>query len=192
MIPETIVLGQILAPIVASLAAIVLYHYIGSEYLGAEENEYWNAFRVGLLSSGDSTIRRKTDFALTNSAKNREFVGSYDMTSQEVAHLFEDAGYTQGVLSGLKYRPSGADPNSDDVEFENGSMVWRESQSDILPDVLALRQVHVFWFTNEDGTTDIYAHEEYSSLNPLVAWKHYKAVTQNPELGIEIVSKVLD
>jgi len=38
MIPETIVLGQILAPIVASLAVIVFYHYTGSEYLGAEEN----------------------------------------------------------------------------------------------------------------------------------------------------------
>jgi len=31
--------------------------YIGSEYLGAEENQYWNALRV---------IRRKTDLMSKN------------------------------------------------------------------------------------------------------------------------------
>ena len=105
------------------------------------------------------------------------------MSSQEVAQAFEKAGYVQCILSGLKYRPPSADPNVDDVEFERGSMAYRESKSDLVPDALALRQVHAFWFENEDGTTDIYAHEEYSSLNPLVAWRHYKAVTQNYEKG---------
>jgi len=65
MIPETLVLGQVLAPIVSALVVLVLYHYIGRQYLGAEENAYWNAFRRAVLSAGDSTIRPKTDFALT-------------------------------------------------------------------------------------------------------------------------------
>lgn len=38
MIPETIVLGQVLAPIVSALVVIVLYHYIGRDCLGAVPN----------------------------------------------------------------------------------------------------------------------------------------------------------
>ena len=183
--------GQILAPIISALAVVVLYHYIGREYLGADENGYWNAFRIWLLSSGDSTVHKKTSFALTNPAKDEELVGTIDATSDELAHLFEDAGYVQCVLAGLKYRPPNANPNTDDVRFERGSMAFRESKSDILPDALALRQVHVFWFENEDGSLTVYAHEEYSSLNPLVAWQHYMARTQNAEKGIDAINKIL-
>lgn len=187
MIPETVVLGQVLAPIVSGLVVIVLYHYIGQEYLGADENGYWNTFRRTLLSAGDSTVRKKTNFALLNSAKAKEFVGTIDMNSNEFAHALESQGYAQGVLSGLKYRPQNVDPNtSSEAEFEAGSMVFRESKSDALPDALAMRQVHVFWFETASGI-DVYAHEEYSSLNPFVAWRHYKAKTQNASLGKEVV-----
>lgn len=193
MIPETLVLGQVLAPIVSALVVIVLYHYIGKEYLGADENAYWNAFRRALLSAGDSTVRQKTDFALTNAALDEELVGNVRLSSSELAHIFEDAGAAQCILSGLKYRPSNINPNtSTQTEFEAGSMAFRESKSDILPDALALRQVHVFWFDNEDGTLDVYAHEEYSSLNPIVAWRHYRGVTQDAELGKEEIRKVLE
>mgnify|MGYP007047127219 CR=1 FL=1 len=192
MIPEAIVLGQVLAPIVSALVVIVLYHYIGREYLGAAENEYWNTFRVTLLSAGDSTVRTKTNFALTNAAKDTEFVGSVKKESKEFAQVMEDDGYVQCILSGLKYRPPNVNPNtSGQVTFESGSMAFRESKSDVLPDALALRQVHVFWFDNRDGSVNVYAHEEYSSLNPLVAWRHYQAVTQDAELGKEEVRKVL-
>jgi hypothetical protein len=185
MIPETLVLGQVLAPIVSALVVIVLYHYIGKEYLGADENAYWNAFRRALLSAGDSTVRQKTDFALTNAALDEELVGRVQLTSSELAHVFEGAGAAQGILSGLKYRPPNVNPNkSNQVEFEAGSMVFRESKSDMLPDALALRQIHVFWFDKGDGTLDVYAHEEYSSLNPLVAWRHYRGVGQDADAGI--------
>lgn len=182
MIPESIVAGQVLAPIISFVTAIVLYHYIGRDYLGAEENMYWNALRVYLLSEGDSIVRQKTNFALTNTPSDEEFVASVDVTSHEVALALEEAGYLQCVLSGLKMRGD---------EFEDGSMVYRESKSDLVPDVFALRQTHVYWFDDGEGI-DIYAHEEYSSLNPLVAWKHYRAVTQNPQKGKEIVSRHLD
>lgn len=194
MIPETIVLGQVLAPVVSALVVVILYHYIGRDYLGAEENEYWNAFRVSLLSAGDSTVRKRTNFALTNEALNNQKVGRVeDISSNEFAHLLEDAGYTQCILSGLKYRPPDVDPStSSQVEFESGSMAYRESKSDFVPDALALRQVHVWWFDNGDGTVDVYAHEEYSSLNPLVAWKHYNAVDWNIELGMSEARKVIE
>ena len=188
MIPETIVLGQVLAPIIAGLVVIVLYHYLGKEYLGGDENNFWNNFRITLLSAGDSTVRKETDFALTNAAQDSEKLGRVKLESDEFALKLEELNYVQCILSGLKYRPENINPNkSSEVEFEAGSMAYRESKSDILPDALALRQVHVFWFDNGDGSLDVYAHEEYSSLNPAVAWKHYRAVTQDAELGKEIV-----
>jgi len=191
MILETLTLGQVLAPIISGLVAVALYHYIGRDYLGADENKYWNMLRTKVLSSGDGYIRRKTNFALTNPAKDEEFVGGVMLSSDELAHELEDAGYLQGVLSGLKYRPANADPNTDSVSFESGSMVYRESKSDLLPDVLALRQVHVFWFINPDGGIDVYAHEEYSSLNPAVAWAHYLGRTQDAAKGIGEVRAAL-
>jgi hypothetical protein len=69
-------------------------------------------------------------------------------------------------------------------------MAFRESKSDILPDALASRQLHVYWFETDDGL-DIYAHEEYSSLNPVFAWQHYNAITQDPTLGKEMTRKIL-
>ena len=192
MIVETLTIGQVLAPIISVIVATLLYHYLGREYLGADENKYWNALRVTLLNAGDSTVRQKTGFALTNTVSEAEFVATVDKTSQETAQLFGNSGYLQCVLSGLKYRPSNVDPNtSSQVEFEAGSMAFRESRSSLVPDALALRQVHVFWFDNGDGSVDLYAHEEYSSLNPLVAWKHYRAKTQNPELGVKRALAVL-
>jgi len=175
MILESLTLLHIAGPIASAIAAVVLYHYLGREYLGADENKYWNAARRRLLAGGDSYVRKKTNFALTNTASQEELVGTLDMSSDEFAHALQKAGYLQGVLSGLKERSNG--------DYESGSMVYRESKMDLLPDALALRQVHVFWFENDDGTIEVYAHEEYSSLNPLVSVQHYRAITQNPEKG---------
>lgn len=191
MILETIALGQVLAPVVALLTATILYHYIGREYLGAEENIYWNRLRIFLLSTGDSTVRKKTNFALTNPASDDEYVGRVDLTSHELAQKLENENFVQCVLSGLKYRPPENDPNGGDVSFEAGSMAFRESKSDLLPDALASRQLHVYWFRTDDGL-DLYAHEEYSSLNPVFAWQHYNAITQDPKLGEEMARGFLE
>lgn len=184
MLPESLVLGQVLAPIVAGVAVTILYHYVGREWLGADENELWNSLRRAVLGAGDSFVRKKTNFALTNSAHKGEFVGSYEMDSDELAETLEKAGYLQCVLSGLKTR-------SEPVEYESGSMALRESKSSLVPDALAVKQTHIFWFEG-DESVDVYAHHEYSSLNPLVAWKHYRAVGQEYETGIEEARKILD
>lgn len=189
MFLEGIVVGEILAPVVSAILVVILYHYIGSRYLGGAENAVWNGLRIVLLSSGDSWVRTKTKFALTNAANDAEYVGRVRADSTEFAiTLDEDAGYKQCVAAGLKYRPSEVDPNtSSQVEFESGSMAFRESRSDLLPDALAFRQNHIYWFDNGDGTLDVYAHYEYSSLNPVVAWKHYRAVGQDAERGREML-----
>jgi len=185
MLPESLVLGQVLAPIVSGIVVVILYHYIGRRWLGADENRLWNRLRRTVLGSGDSFVRKKTDFALTNTAHNEEFVGSYDMSSDELAEKLEENGYLQCVLSGLKKR---GDPS----EYEVGSMAYRESASSLVPDALAMKQTHIFWFENEDGTVDVYAHHEFSSLNPLVAWKHYRAVGQEYETGINEAKEILE
>ena len=176
---SSIELGAVLAPGISAVGVLILYHYLGREYLGADENVYWNRFRRAVLGGLDELVRSRTSFALTNMARSGEYVGTVRMTSQQVAVAFEDAGYVQGVLAGLKYRTG-----SFGKAFEDGSMVFRESKSDLLPDALAMYQTHVFWFDNGDGTVDLYAHYEYSSTNPLVAWLHYQAVGQDFEVGI--------
>ena len=178
----SIELGAVLAPAISAVGVLILYHYIGREYLGADENIYWNQFRRVFLGGLDGIVKQKTPFTLTNRARTGEFVGVVSMTSQGVAVALEDAGYVQGVLAGLKYRG-----DRGDQIFEDGSMVFRESKSDLIPDVLAVYQTHVFWFDNGDGTVDLYAHYEYSSTNPLVAWLHYQAVGQNFERGVQKV-----
>ena len=183
---DNIQLGAVVAPIVSAVVVTILYHYLGKEYLGADENELWNKLRCGVLAPLDSTVRKKTSFALTNRSHEEEWVGEFNLTSQELAVELGKAGYLQGVLSGLKTRKiSGL------TDYEAGSMVLRESKSDLIPDVLALYQTHIFWFENEDGTLDVFAHYEYSSLNPLVAWKHYRAVGQDYAEGVKRAEKVL-
>lgn len=176
----------VLASAISSVAVVVLYHYLGRDYLGAEENKYWNALRRTVLAGADPYVRKNSPFALTNRAKTVEFVARVEMDSQEVAETFERAGFVQGVVSGLKDRGPEGEP-----EYEAGSMVFREARSDLVPDALALYQIHVFWFENEDGTCDVYAHHEYSSLNPLVSIQHYKAVGQDPVAGKKAAAKVL-
>lgn len=189
----TLVLGEVLAPIISAAVVIVLYHYLGSEYLGPEEAAYWNSFRRTVLSAGDSTVRKKTNFALTNPAHEGESFGSVKASKEEIAQALSDRGYVQSVLSGLKYRPTDINPNtSNQAEYESGTMVYRESKSSIVPDALALYQTHIWWFDNGDGSLDVYAHHEYSSLNPLVAWRHYRGVDQDYEKGKKLAKEDLE
>jgi len=190
MFLETITIGQVAAPLISTVAAILLYHYLGREYLGAEENKYWNSARRTIITTANPIVEKKTPFTLTNSPSKEEFVGSYSVNSLRLAEALFSVGYVQGVLSGLKIDSDEAQTASR-PKYESGSMVFRESRSDLIPDALALRQVHVFWF-ERDGSVDVYAHEEYSSLNPLVSWKHYRAISQNADKGVKRVRPVLE
>ena len=179
--------GKVLAPIISGISVVVLYHYLGSEYLGADETKIWNKIRRVVLLGGDNFVRKKTEFALTNKAKKEEIVGMVEMSDMELAEVIEGNGGVQSVLSGLKKRTI-----SETTKYESGSMVIRESKSDLIPDVLAKWQLHIFWFTNDDGSKDVYAHWEYSSLNPLFAWPHYLGIKQNPKIGVEKAMKIIN
>ena len=179
-------IGAVIAPIISALGVTLLYHYLGRDYLGADENKIWNEGRRKFLGGFDQYVRDNSTFALTNTARPGEYVGTVDVSSGEVAQALEDSGYVQGVLAGLKTRTY-----EDEEQFESGSMVFRESKSDLLPDALAFHQNHVFWFDNGKGGIDVYAHYEYSSANPVVAWPHYRAVGQDFEQGKANTRKVL-
>jgi len=57
---EIIEAGAVLAPLLSAIGVVVLYHYIGRDHLGADENEYWNNFRRGLLLSLNGLVKRET------------------------------------------------------------------------------------------------------------------------------------
>jgi len=186
MLIESLITVEVLAPLLSGIAVLLLYNVLGARYLAPEYLPVWTQLRRTVLATGESYVRTKTSFALTNPSPDSHKIGTVDCSSQELAHHFGERGYLQSVASGLKYRPRSADPRTGDASFEDGTMVFRESQTGVIPDFLALRQVHVWWFENEDGTCDLYAHEEYSSLNPLVAALHYKAVNWNVAKGKRI------
>ena len=183
---DNIQLGAVVAPIVSAVVVTILYHYLGREYLGADENEIWNRARRTILGGFDQYVRKNSTFALTNSVSPEEYVDTLNMSSSEFSELLGSEGYLQCILSGLKQRKTAGR-----VSTEAGSMCYRESRSSLIPDALAFYQTHVFWFENGDGTIDVYAHHEYSSLNPVVAWKHYRAVGQDAAEGVARVRKLL-
>jgi hypothetical protein len=183
---SSIELGAVLAPVVSAVVVTLLYHYLGKQYLGADENAIWNRARRVVLGGFDQYVRKNSTFALTNKAKKDEIVSTLDKSSSEFAQLLESKGYLQCILSGLKQTEINGK-----VRTEAGSMCYRESRSSLIPDALAFHQVHVFWFECGGGTIKVYAHHEYSSLNPVVAWKHYRAVGQNAEKGVSRVQELL-
>ena len=70
-------------------------------------------------------------------------------------------------------------------------MVGRFLQA--LGDILATRQVHVTLYDAPDGSgTWLYAHDEPNSLNPVMAWLHYRGTTQSAGRGVERIQSDLD
>ncbi|WP_193788003.1 hypothetical protein [Natronorubrum sulfidifaciens] len=96
-------------------------------------------------------------------------------------------GYDRNPMAGLKYRG-----NLEDEDFEVTTWAYRESDNSLIPDPLAFWQTHVFVFDNGDGTFDLYAHYEYSSMNPLVAYKHVRGIGMDRERGVGYVLRNLE
>ena len=113
-----------------------------------------------------------------------EYAGTMPMHPEEAERRLASEGFIRNPIAALKTR-EGADG---ETEMEVGSWVYREKKT-------ARRQLHVMLFRNPtDGEThtDLYAHEEYSSLNPRVAYEHYTAEDYDPETGIERVTTIFD
>jgi hypothetical protein len=46
-------------------------------------------------------------------------------------------------------------------------------------------------FRRDDGSTDCYAHWEYSAINPATALKHYRGVDYSPKKGERMLEEKL-
>jgi hypothetical protein len=98
-----------------------------------------------------------------------EYAGRLEYSLDTVERQLYDEGFIRNPMARLKIR---------DGQPEDGSWVVRESP-------LAPRQLHLMLFANDDGTTDVYAHEELSSVNPLCAPDHFRGNGQSVNIGVE-------
>lgn len=98
-----------------------------------------------------------------------EYAGRLDDPLDTVEGRLYAEGFIRNPMARLKTR---------DGQPEEGSWVFRESP-------LAPRQLHLMLFVNDDGTTDVYAHEELSSVNPLCGPDHFRGNGQSVREGVE-------
>jgi hypothetical protein len=98
-----------------------------------------------------------------------EYAGSLDRSVTETEALLWERGFIRNPFARLKVR--------NDTP-EAGSWVHRERP-------LAPRQLHVMIFQGPDGGTDVYAHEELSSVHPCLATEHVDGDGQSLAAGVE-------
>lgn len=98
-----------------------------------------------------------------------EFAGVFECPLPVVEAQLWAAGFVRNPLSRLKTR---------DGEPEVGSWVYRERP-------LARRQLHLMLFRGRNGTVDVYAHDELSSVNPFVGPAHLDGTRQNVRVGVQ-------
>ncbi|WP_128226059.1 hypothetical protein [Halobacteriaceae bacterium SHR40] len=103
-----------------------------------------------------------------------EYAGSLDLSLHETEALLWADGFIRNPIARLKVR-SGT-PVA-------GSWVSRESP-------LAPLQLHLMLFEGEDGT-DVYAHQELSSVNPLCAADHFTGQGQSVAAGVSRARELL-
>jgi hypothetical protein len=98
-----------------------------------------------------------------------EYAGSLPVSLPVAEARLWDAGFVRNPFARLKTR---------DGVPERASWVHRDRP-------LARRQLHLMLFPNADEGTDVYAHAEPSSVNPLLAGAHLDGVGQNVREGVE-------
>jgi hypothetical protein len=104
-----------------------------------------------------------------------EYVKEVEKNPEEVEEELRQQGFTRNPLSRLKTLEG---------EVEYGSWVKRKSPLD-------RRQLHVMLFETREGT-EVYAHEEYSSMHPFYAYEHFNGVDQRREEGSDEAEEKLD
>lgn len=97
-----------------------------------------------------------------------EFAGSLSRPPAATERLLYDRGFIRNPSARLKLREGAP---------EYGSWVYRDSP-------LAPRQLHLMLFEGDDGGTDVYAHEELSSVNPLCGASHFSGDGQSVQAGV--------
>jgi len=166
MIHDPIPIAAAVVSTVALLAFIwALRQPRNTRYLGPAA-DYWETLRSVLLPL---LARRVPRIKWSYTLHEREYVGRIDESPEEVEQLLWEHGFRRMPLAAYKTLSDGTG--------EVGSWAWRES-------LTADKQLHVMLFPDQDGTA-VYAHAEFSAINPVVALKHYRGVGYDPQAGAE-------
>lgn len=158
----------------AAGAFLFLYKLCPASVL-APEAEYWDSVRYEWVEVVSRLFGRvlHTDRQI----RETEFAGTLPMEPDEAERLLWENGFERNPVAAVKTR---------DGDPEIGSWARRETPT-------ATRQLHVMLFQSKsrDGGVDVYAHEEFSSLNPRVAVEHYRGIDQQEKLGVELARDTL-
>jgi len=152
---------------------------IGLRWSLDPEDDWWEDARRATLPVLDSYAERYGEYTAYPLDPD-EYAGTAPMPPEEFEQRLAAEGFKRNPIAALKTNPAG--------KQEVGSWAYRDGP-------LARRQLHVMLFEREtdDGLqTDVYAHEEYSSLHPLVAYEHYTAVDYDPEAGVKRARSIFD
>ena len=148
-----------------ALLGFLLTYAVPSRYNTGPEGRWWE--RVRRISS------RLFGFVDENGGPRPitagEYAGRFDRNLDAVEALLYSEGFVRNPMSRLKIR---------DGSPEDGSWVYRDTP-------LAPRQLHLMLFGNGDGTTDVYAHAELSSVNPLCGPAHFQGPGQSVREGVD-------
>lgn len=155
------------APVVAAafLLLATLRDGLGSAGPAAE---YWERLRGRVLPGLDDLARRLDLGYAAYELGPREYAGTLDVEPEAAERLLYRNGFRRNPFAAYKTLPDGRE--------EVGSWSYRSSR-------LARRQVHVMLFDRDGQGTDVYAHSEYSAINPLVAYRHYTGQGYSPPKG---------
>jgi hypothetical protein len=129
-------------------------------------SRWWEPLRRSLSSLTGLLVDRR---AGPREIAGGEYAGTLAVSPVAAERLLWTVGFRRNPLARLKTR---------DGRPERSSWVYRESP-------LADRQLHLMLFPGPDGTVDIYAHEEPSSVNPAVGTDHFDGTRQSVARGVE-------
>jgi hypothetical protein len=154
-----------LALMVGAGFGFVFSYALPTRYNRGPEARWWEQLRrFGSLAFGyideDGGPRMITE---------GEYAGRLDIPLDAVEDRLYAEGFIRNPMARLKTRAGVP---------EDGSWVYRESP-------LAPRQLHLMLFENDDGTTDVYAHAELSSVNPLCGPDHFRGTGQSVREGVD-------
>ncbi|WP_331233232.1 hypothetical protein [Natronorarus salvus] len=111
-------------------------------------------------------------YAMSSNTED-EYVGTVEMSCEELAAVLSELGFSRSVFSALKIRVDG--------NVSDGSYVWRKW-------VLGDGQLHVM-FHEVDGHVEVYAHWERSWIRHPIG--HVKKEGLSTERGVETTRKLL-
>ncbi|MFC7154704.1 hypothetical protein ACFQPA_04440 [Halomarina halobia] len=166
--------ARLLAPVVSTLA-VCAYGLVGRSRLDPDASWPERLHRRWLPTLAAPAERWLPGTAAREVSED-EYALTLPLPPERVDRRLHERGFVRHPLARVKTREG--------VESV-GSWV-------LLDHLLAPRMLHAMLFASEDGgATHVYAHEEYSSLNPLVAYAHYAGDGQSAAAGVARVRELL-